>query len=628
MGFSKHLMAASLGLICATAYADAPSTGAPETQSAAVPAATPDDEPDIVITATRNPQPLDETASAVTVITRQQIEQKKPFDLNDVIRLVPSLATAQTGSHGKQTSVFLRGTESNHTLVLIDGARINPPDFGAVDLGTVLVENIERVEVLRGPQSALYGSDAIGGVINIITRRGSGAMRTGGSIEIGDHATNRQVVTAHGQVGKGNLSFAATRLHSSGFVANDAYKNIGGSLRFDRSLSTRSALSFIGRVSDAEFGTPGQRPAFDPNARSFPRDLFGSVQFTNDATRRRDKVVLGYFDKKLRFTDPANPGQAPSTTHNLFTNKVLTLDAQSAFSLRRHTLTAGAELRRERAQIMSGITTAGSTKTHALFLQDEFRTGRFSFVPGVRREDNSQFGHDTNYRLATSYDLDSKSKLKGSLGTGFKAPAISDLYFPFTDFGGGFTFQGNPNLRPEQSTGYEIGYDRVLPGAGRVEVMLFRNRIRDLIASNATGSTVINVDRATTQGLEVSLNQPFGKGFRVIVNQGFLRTTASGAPLLRRPKFTTSADLLYRRGKLGFDLGMIARGRRKDIDIDFTTKDFGGYTRFDLTLDYNLRSNLQVYTRVQNLLNRRYEEVAGFPSPRFNFVIGLQSAAF
>jgi vitamin B12 transporter len=180
-------------------------------------------------------------------------------------------------------------------------------------------------------------------------------------------------------------------------------------------------------------------------------------------------------------------------------------------------------------------------------------------------------------------------------------------------------------LRPEESVGYDLGFEQELGNGGRFEATLFRNRYRDLINS---GFPPVNINNATTQGLELYLNQPFGKGFRAVVNHSFLKTESNSAPLVRRPKFATSADLLYRRGKAQFDLGVVAQGRRFDIGPSFTPEKFEGYTRVDLTAGYDIRPGLQAYVRAQNLLNRKYEEVAGFRAPRFNFVVGLTTSAF
>ena len=599
----------------------------------------------IVVTAERNPQPISQTPSAITVVTREQIEAKKPFDITDIVRLSPGVSLAQTGSQGKSTSVFLRGTNSNHTLVLIDGIRANSPADGRFDFGTILAENIERIEVLRGPQSALYGSDAIGGVINIITRRGTGPLKTGGGLEFGSDSLQKQVVSARGQVGRGGLSFSATRLKSGGQTRNDDYRNLGASLRYDLGIGQKSNLAFIGRFDDARVGTPGQTNfTIDPNARSKPREAFGNVQFTHDAEKRRDKITFGIADRRLGFNDALNPGTTAATgntTDSTNKSRVLSLDAQSAFTLGKNTLTLGGETRRERASVDSVASFGGfpfnsqfnqGTHTNALFLQNEFRSGRLTLAPGVRYERNSQFGSNTSGRFAAAFDVDAKSKIKASYGTAFKAPSFNDLYFP--NF-------GTPTLQPEKSRGYEVGYQREIRDGGRVEITAFRNRIRNLIAGVAAPTPAepfrfiaANINRAKTQGVEIGLDLPLARGVRAVVNQTFLSTDAKPR-LLRRPGFNTTADLIARRDKISADLGFIAQGRRFDNDFQgppFGTgrgaATYGGFTRFDLTLGYAVKPGLEIYGRLQNAFDRDYEEAAGFRAQGRNFVIGLRTAAF
>ena len=606
-----------------------PATSTPatsETQStsdAATEAAATEDV--VVVTATRTRQTLAETTSAVTVITRRQIEAKKPVDLAEAIRLAPGVSVAQSGTRGKSASIFLRGANSNHTLVLLDGVRANSPADGRFDLGTIPIENIERIEIVRGPQSALYGSDAIGGVINIITRRGSGEFASSGRLELGSQGTNKQVITARGD----GLSLSLTRLATDGFFANDDYKTLGGSLRFDKSLSDDSDLTFTLRGDDSRVGTPGQRDfSFDPDARSYPRELSGSVQWNNRSGQRRDRIIVGAFDRRLRFDDPLNAGAPfPTFTNSNNRNRVLTLDAQSSLQRGAHTFTFGGELRRENASVDS-VSTFGNTNfsrqtnTQALFAQDEYRRGSLTLVPGIRYENNSQFGSNLSGRLAAGLDVSERAKLKASIGTGFKAPSFNDLYFPN---------YGNPDLEPEKSVGFDLGIEYSTTREGRLEITAFRNQLRNLITGVFVPPSTFgaaNVNRATTQGVEIGLRQPLNENLTLAVNHAFLSTRSSGQRLLRRPRFNTTADLIYRKNQISLDLGLVAQGGRFDISPSYDVEKYDGFARFDLTAGYQIQSETELYARLQNLFGARYDEAAGFPAPRFNFVVGLQRGAF
>ena len=599
----------------------------------------PDDEKIIVVTAERNRQPLADSPSAVAVVTRAQIEAKKPFDILDVLRLVPGLSVAQSGTRGKTTSVFTRGTNSNQTLVLVDGVRANSPQDGRFDFGQIPIENVDHIEVVRGPASALYGSDAIGGVINIITKRGSGPLQPGGLLEFGNQGINRQEVNASGTFGKndGNhLSFSGFRLDSNGQFQNDDYRNVGASLRLDHdfSASKNKTLSFIGRTSQSKFGVPGQRfLSFDPFQRDNSRDTQLSLQFENRDRKRRDKIVLGQYDRRLE-DDDTRDQSAPTASPSRFSNKVQSLDAQTSYDFGGNTLTAGVETRHESADITSNfaftgedgaVQTGGSrynkgTHTNAIFAQDEFKSGKFTLVPGVRYEDNSQFGDFTSYRVAGAFDVTASTRLKASYGTAFKAPSFDSLYFP------GF---GNPNLTPETSHGYDAGILQKF-GSGTLELTYYNNHLSDLIGSDPKTFLPININRAKTHGLEVALDQPLNRNFRLLVSGNTTATSSSSGRLLRRPKFNASADLIANRGKFEGDLGVVAQGQRFDSNFvnEFTPREYGGFVRTDFTLSYRVRPQFGVYARVGNLLNRKYEEVAGYQAPRFNISVGIKTLAF
>ena len=598
----------------------------------------PDDEKVIVVTAERNPQPLADSPSVVSVITRAQIEAKKPFDLLDVLRLVPGISVAQSGTRGKTTSIFMRGTNSNQTLVLVDGVRANSPQDGRFDFGQIPIENVDHIEVVRGPASALYGSDAIGGVINIITKRGTGPLKPGGLLEFGNQGINRQEINANGAFGKNaenRLSFSGYRLDSNGQFQNDDYRNVGASLRFDRALSSNKTLSFIGRSSQSKFGVPGQRfLSFDPFQRDKSRDTQLSLQFENRDGKRRDKIILGQYDRRLEDNDTRDQ-TAPTAAPSRFKNRVQSLDAQSSYDFGRNLVTAGVETRHESADIVSNfafldsttnmVQTGGSrydkgSRTNAIFAQDEFKGGKFTLVPGVRYEDNSQFGNFTSYRVAGAYDVTPRTRFKASYGTAFKAPSFDSLYFP--NF-------GNPNLNPETSRGYDAGILQKF-GSGTLELTYYNNKLKDLIASDPMTFLPANIARAKTHGFELALDQPLNRNFRLLINGNTTATSSSGSQLLRRPKFNASADLLANRGKFDADLGIVAQGQRFDSNFvnQFTPVKYGGYVRTDFTLSYRVRPQLSLYARVGNLFNRKYEEVAGYQAPRFNVSLGIKALTF
>ena len=620
----------SAALLRAPAFADTPASP----PAAVTPGASGDPQsPDVTIdvTANRTPQPVTSADSSITVITRDQIEAKDPFDLTDIITMAPGVSIAQSGSRGQNADVFIRGADSDDTLVLMDGVPVNTFSNGAFDFGSVPVENIEQIEILRGPQSALYGSDAIGGVINIITRKGTGKLRATGSVEYGDFDTERENADVSGKIGSDSLSFDLTHIKTAGFFQNDDFHSVGSSVRYDHPLTAVSDLSVIGRYSSGGLGVPGQALlALNPSERNAPKDLDASVQYTRNDRRRRDWVSLGILDRTLADDSPASPASPDYSSTSSFYDQVVTLQGQSTLQMGRHAVTGGLEAQDERASAIINSDYQGapsaSAASHArtvlaLSGQDEFRSGGWDVVPGVRLEDNTQSGTILSGRLAAGYALAKRSRLKASVGTGFHAPTFDDLYYPGS---------GNPNLRPEKSVGFDAGYEYSLGTNRLAEVTVFRNEFQDLIQyvqMSPTSFVPENVGLASTSGVEVGLRGNLCPGLTGVLNYGYLHTSPG---LLRRPRFSGTADLLYRRKKVHADLGVVAQGQRLDNDFfnDTSNRMYNGFGRVDLTTGYDLRRDLQVYTRIQNLFNQKYTEVAGYPAPLFNFVVGFKATTF
>jgi len=580
----------------------------------------------INITATRNPRPLSQTASSVTVITHDQIEAKQPYQLSDLLRLAAGVSVSESGTIGHDASVFIRGANSNQTLVLIDGVRATNEDI-PFDFGPIPIENIDRIEILRGPGSALYGSDAMGGVINIITRHGQGPLTTSYASDIGPNSTNDDYFNLNGASGKTGISFGATRSTSLGFGDNDGYNVNGGSLRLDRALTSHQSVDFISRESSARLGvlgsdqiTPYQVPT--PFQTDRTQEADNSVQWVDQVGKQRDQITFGAHDYHLHDNDVLDPLPANASDYQA-TDFMRSIEEQSSYALGQHTITGGYEFRRERAE--NSYLNSSATSTTAIFAQDEWHLGKLLLVPGLRREHNTQYGPYTSGRLAGALALDEKTRLKSSYGTGFRAPTFDELY----------GYGGVPNLLPEKNIGWDAGIERDISKGGVVDATFFENRFKDLIEGYSTSVapnyfTYLNVDSADVHGLEFSLNQPLTPHLRLIANQTFTKIHSS-TPLLRRPNFDTTFDLLGTQGKWSEDLGILAQGQRLDYDANNATDPdqvYGGYSRFDLTLNYKLHKDLAVYLRSQNLLDHQYEEVAGYPAAPFNFVIGIKSTAF
>lgn len=594
--------------------------------------------PEIVVTATRLEQPLPQIPSSVTVITREEIERQKAETVLEVLRNVPGVEIVRSGSFGKTTSVFTRGSNSNHTLVLIDGVRVNSPTTGAFDFADLTTDNIERIEIVRGSQSTLYGSDAIGGVINIIPRKGEGRPRVTFSVGGGHNQSFREMIDIAGALKPFNFSLAASRWDTDGFLVHDDYQNTTVSWRGDVALLPTVSLQLTGRFTDAGTNLPPVAGRFfDPNQSQQTTSRFVSTRLLHRPFPFwESRVGFSFVNEDLLFKDPANPGFEGDFTSQIETS-IATVDLQQNLFLGKlDTVTVGFEWRQERGEAAATGPFAGPpfTKTitnPAVYLQNFLHLfDRLFVVLGGRLDDHSQAGTELTGRASLAYLLkETGTKLKGTIATGFKAPSLNDLFFP------GF---GVPTLKPEESTSYEGGIEqRLFGGLLHLEAVYFRILFRDLISFEPGfpfGIKAANIGRARSEGVEFSTSiRPF-PGLALRGAYTFLEAIDRDTrqPLLRRPKQrgSLSANCTFLdRFHVNADVTFV--GRRPDFDpLTFERIKNEGYTKLDLTGSWDvmrkrgLIGNLQLFLKIENLLDDKYEEASGFPAARFHIFGGLK----
>ena len=462
--------------------------------------------------------PVERVAGSITVITRKEIERRQWRSLVDVLNFVPGVNVVQSGGPGKQTSIFTRGTNSNHTKVLLDGIDISDPSTptGAVDPAHLLTENLERIEVMRGPMSALYGSEAVGGVINLVTRRGHGKPGIAVWGEAGGYNTAQQATRIYGRQKFGkraaDWSIGYSTLHTRGFHVladdssgdeRDGYDNRTFSGRLTFEPLDDLELSFIGRSIDTENEADG---FFDESdAKSDTRQLFLRTQVRGGPWRNfKFRMGASYVDH-----DRTEKGSIPGR----FRGKRLSVDWLNDFFIgTQHVVTFGAEAQRASADSSEDAVgfeytnaTDESVSSGALFLQEQFSIGDWFGTLSGRFQRDEDFGSALTYRSALGYvQPDSETRLHANLGTAFKSPELQQLY---GESASGFgSFIGNPNLEPEKSLGFELGVEQPFWGDRvRAGVTYFQNRIRNLIERRPISSsltTTENVARAKTDGFE------------------------------------------------------------------------------------------------------------------------------
>jgi vitamin B12 transporter len=602
----------------------------------------------IVITATRIPTPVVEIASSITVITAEEIAARQYLTLPDILKEAPGLNVVQTGGPGGQTSLFMRGTNSNHTKVLVDGIDVGNPSNpnGAFDFGQFPAADIDRIEILRGPQSGLYGSDAIGGVINIITKSGSGPAQFTVGAEGGSFDTFNQTTSLRGSVDgfhySANLEHehvGATPVTPLDLLApgerrnDDYYDNLTGSTKLGWDISDHLDVGLVGRYTDSHLrltgdsfnnyplpGTPDTTQSHNNTQQYYSRITVHAVTFDGVLDQT---IGIGYDHTKAY-------DFSPDYAESDYFARRLKVDWQGNIRLAAgQTLVLGAEHQRD--GISQQIEADTRINSGYAELQSKF-AGNFFNTLSVRYDNNSQFGDKVTYRLAPTYLIEATgTKFKASVGSGFKAPTLVQLYGSTPPY-----YIANPNLLPESSVGYDLGVEQALLGDSlRVGITYFRNNIKNLIAYNSDFTTDINVGRAVTDGVEsfVSYRPMSSLTLRVdytstqASDETPTRIETTPRELLRRPKHKLSTSVDWQpTARWSVDGSLLYVGSWEDLGRENSAYVAApGYTIINIATAYDISDHWTVYGRVNNLLDRRYQIPLGFLQPRVGAIAGIRA---
>jgi len=616
---------------------------APLSTALAAPNAASDDQLEtLVVTATRIPTPELDVASSITVITADDIAARQVRTLPDLLKEVPGLNLVQTGGPGGQTSVFMRGTNSNHTKVLVDGIDLGDPSNpgGAFDLGTFLTQDIQSVEILRGPQSGLYGSDAIGGVINIITKSGSGPAQFNAGAEAGSFDTFNQAGSASGSLDQ--FHYAATLQHyhagatpvtpldllPPGQARIDDYDdNLTASTKLGLDVTDHFDLGLVARYTDSHLRITGDNFATFPATPDTSQSDNNTTQYYTRATGHlllldgalEQTVGAAYSNVKSSQYSPDNPAAYLYGEREKYDwQGILKVAATQQLVL-------GAEHQRD--EITQPISAATNVNSGYAELQSSFG-GRLFDTISVRYDDNDRFGSQFTYRVAPTYLIEETgTKLKASVGTGFKAPSLSQMFQNFPEF----DFFGNPNLRPETSVGYDAGFEQSLgPANVRFGVTYFHNSIKNLIDDNADFTSLTNVGRAVTDGVESFVSYQPLQSLTLRLDYTYLQATDEilHEELLRRPKHKGDLNAAWQAtSRLRLNATLLSVSSWIDGNRDFSIPRLTapGYTTMDCAASYDLTSHWALFGRISNLFNRHYQNPDGFLQPTFGAFAGVKA---
>ena len=602
----------------------------------------------IVVTGNRIGQvPEDRLGTAVSTLTADQIEKRQSLFVSDILRDVPGLAINRTGGAGGATQVRTRGSEGNHTLVLLDGADINDPFQGEFDFAGLLGNDIERVEILRGSQSALYGSDAIGGVINIIPKRGKGDLSFAGQAEAGSFASH--AATASASFGTDIFDiYASTAFHETDGTniartgdeddgAQERTYSVNAGVRFTPDIELRAFIRKVGTRAEGDpqdfvFLSPTQGLAIDGDEVTRTDAVYGNVQLEATAFGGVLETRLSY-----NFTDGSRFNYsfgAPIFFSEGHRDKVSGVAAAS-FSTgnAHHKLTGAIDWKQESYQNLplgapTSVNDIRRLQNIGTVASYDLEYGDLNAGIALRHDQNESFQDTVTYRAQLSYRL-GDTRLRASAGSGIKNPNNFELF--------GFdpaSFIGNPDLNAEKSVGWDAGIDHyLLDRKVKLTATWFSARLEDEIFTDFIPPTFVATpknrdDRSERQGLELTADASLGDW---TVSAAYTNTDAqeNGLDEVRRPRHAGSLNVGYaiaERGYLG--LGVRHNGEQQDNEFNFATpQEFVTLQSFTLVNAYGswkVTDNLEAFGRVENLLDEQYEEVFSFTSPGISAYAGLR----
>jgi vitamin B12 transporter len=558
-----------------------------------------------------------------------------------VLKNVPGLNLVQSGGPGGQTTVFMRGTNANHTKVLVDGIDVGDPSSptGAFDFGQFLTQDIQKVEVLRGPQSGLYGSDAIGGVIDIITKSGSGPAQFSTAVQGGSFDTFNQAGGVSGSAGPFHYTANLEHFHSGatpvtplnllppGQQRNDDYDdNLTGSTKLGFDVTDHFDLGLVARYTDTHLRLTGDDFNTFPSTPDAQQSANNTRQYYTRGTGHF-VAFAGALEQTLgvAYSSIESSDFSPDVPPSDFSGERTKIDWQGNVRLAHdEMLILGAEHQRDEIR----VPIAGSTSIDSGYAELQSGVGGTLFnTVSVRYDDNDRFGGKVTYRVAPVYLIkDSGTRLKASLGTGFKAPTLDEMFHDYP----AFDFFANPHLQPENSTGYDLGFEQAVWGnTVSFGVTYFRNDIKNLITDNADFTSYANVGRAVTDGVESFVAwQPLRT---LSLRADYTFTEATDAilhqELLRRPKHKIDLNARWQAtSRLSLDATVLAVSSWVDGNRDFSIPRLQapGYTTADLAANYDLTGKLAVFGRINNLFDRHYENPVGYLQPGLGAFAGIK----
>ncbi|WP_271272482.1 TonB-dependent receptor plug domain-containing protein [Aliamphritea hakodatensis] len=590
---------------------------------------------EIIITASKVEASREETGSAVSIIDSEHLENNQITLVEEALREVPGLTVSQTGGIGGRTSLRIRGLEPNQTLVLIDGVEVNDnssvSEFNFADL---LNLDIERIEVLRGAQSAIWGSDAAAGVVNIITKQGKGPLNGSVTVATGSYDTNQQSFNLNGGDEVYNVALSGSLLDSSGISAansdrghneKDGYSNstlnFKGGMQATENLELNLVLRHVDAFQETDKSEYPSGFIVDDDSAAKRVQNSGRISAKLDSADGNWQQEIGYAFTKSREKNFAFNSNALGRKRKLDYQSNYFIHSDAA----EHRLTLVAEREEEdfdykssSTNVHEGIDTNSLVAEYGLNLDETYY-----FTLAGRRDWNDRFANANTYRVSFAAWLNDDWRLHTSRGTGIKNPTLFEM------FGFASNFVSNPDLDPEETTSTDMGLEYHFTDLdGYADATLFHNDIRNQIKNS--GNTVINQeDDSSIKGLELTATLNPTDDLRLSASYTYSQAEdASGKQLIRHPEHTASlnASQLLSNGKTRLSGGLQFTGRQNDTRFSSTNDpvELDSYTVANLAVTHAYSDNIEIFTKVNNLFDEDYEEIYGYGTPGINFMVGIK----
>ena len=579
---------------------------------------------EVVVSATKIEEPVEETTSRVVIIPWKTIDSKGTEFIGDILKDIPELNLVQNGGQGKLTEVFLRGGSPSQALVMIDGVKVKSTTTGSFDFSGITSDDIERIEIVKGPQSTIYGSEAMAGVINIITKKGRDKIHADLIFEGGSFGTHKTTALVSGSSKTLDYRFTTAYFNADGIstakegVERDGYTNALFSTKLDIKPSEIFNIELTGRyyydrseLDDYNYTTRrsvdalnyiqhGHHFVVSAKGRLYLFDKWEQILTFSDT---KDSLKTRDTDTSWNNFDIITGMETIDWQHNLYLSSS-------------YTLTAGFENRLEKGENKDNFTT--SIYNNAFYMNNKFSLFNdwLHIDAGIRLDDHKTFGNEYTYRLGAVYDIKPADlRIIASYGTGFRAPTFNELFYPN---------YGNPSLKPEESWAWEAGLEKdLLDNKLSLSLTYFDQNYENLIQTDPLTWTAVNIGKAQVKGIETGISTRITDNITVKSTYTNMDTENkdTGERLTRRPKDKLGITAQYSTDNITMLAGYTFVGEVYDSSAG---RNLASYSLVNLSGSYKLIKNFTLFARIDNLLNEDYETAGGYNTPGFSAFAGIK----